>query len=272
MDKTIEWYDQGITALKKLIKQHDIELEQFINEINSDIEEQKSKVRVEEATGQNKKKVLSKEVNDIDFLIKKYEIKLREYTYRMYTKLGKVRKRLIKDLETEKRLVRIKKRRGIAKEKFRLNTLLTQRQKLKKKLEKQGVKVPVLNLEQIESKIKQEKQVEIERKKNRIELDLEEIEGEDKDKRTVKDKEIKKADIEKIKKTIKVSDRLRMSMMRKALNLDESLFLDKIFDWADSFGFRIDGDYLIIKQDTVSDFIEALDKEFLLWEKRREKI
>lgn len=49
-------------------------------------------------------------------------------------------------------------------------------------------------------------------------------------------------------------------------------FLKKIFDWADSFGFRIDGDYLIIKQDTVSDFIEALDKEFLLWEKRREKI
>ena len=56
-------------------------------------------------------------------------------------------------------------------------------------------------------------------------------------------------------------------MMRESLNLDKKTFLDKIYDWAEEFGFRIDGDFLKINQDTVSDFIDALDKQFSSWEK-----
>ncbi len=159
--KSIEWYDSGIKSLKKLIRQHEIELEQFVNEINSDIDEQKSKVRVEEATGQNKKKILSKEVNDIDFLIKKYEIKLREYTYRMYTKLGKVRKTLIRDLEnTKENRKRIKGNERI-REITRLGNLKKKREKLKEKLEVKGIKVPVLDIKQIESEIEEQINSEI---------------------------------------------------------------------------------------------------------------
>ena len=79
-------------------------------------------------------------------------------------------------------------------------------------------------------------------------------------------KKLKTETIEKIKKMVKVSDRLRLSMMRKALNIDEDVFMDKIFDWAVEYGFRIDGDFLNINQDTVSDFIDALDKQFSSWE------
>ncbi len=33
MKKTIEWYDQGIIALKRLIKQHETELKGFITKL-----------------------------------------------------------------------------------------------------------------------------------------------------------------------------------------------------------------------------------------------
>ncbi len=74
--------------------------------------------------------------------------------YSTWRKAGSVRKRLVRHLETEKRTVSGGKEKGITKEKFRLDRLLTQRQKLRDKLELKGVKIPVLNLEQIDSKIK----------------------------------------------------------------------------------------------------------------------
>ena len=52
MGKAIEWYDQGIIALKRLIKQHELELEQFIYRIENQIESQKKKIEVEKATGE----------------------------------------------------------------------------------------------------------------------------------------------------------------------------------------------------------------------------
>ncbi len=35
MKKTIEWYDQGINALQKLIRQHEVELEQTISQFEA---------------------------------------------------------------------------------------------------------------------------------------------------------------------------------------------------------------------------------------------
>ncbi len=73
--------------------------------------------------------------------------------------------------------------------------------------------------------------------------------------------------IEKLKKIIKVSDEIKLDMMRKSLDLDEKTFLDNIYDWAEEFSFRIKGDLLIINQATVDDFINALDGQFSEWER-----
>ncbi|MBA7507507.1 hypothetical protein ES706_06226 [subsurface metagenome] len=72
----------------------------------------------------------------------------------------------------------------------------------------------------------------------------------------------KKDSLDKIKKLMKVSTRVRLDMMRDVLNMDPHTFNYKIIDWAYKFEFIIDGDYLIVNKETVSDFIDALDKQF----------
>ncbi len=59
----------------------------------------------------------------------------------------------------------------------------------------------------------------------------------------------------------------KLEMMRKSLKMDEEQFLDKIYDWAEEFNFRIKGDTLIINRETINDFIDALDGHFKMWEK-----
>ncbi|MHA1235513.1 MAG: hypothetical protein ACTSQL_10565, partial [Promethearchaeota archaeon] len=73
--------------------------------------------------------------------------------------------------------------------------------------------------------------------------------------------------IEKIRKVMSVSTRLKMELFRNYLKMDEKLFNDKIFDWAEQFGFTIDGDYLNIRKEKVSDFIDELEKQFEGWRK-----
>ena len=77
---------------------------------------------------------------------------------------------------------------------------------------------------------------------------------------------------EKIMKILKVSNKIKLEMIRNALEMDQKSFDGEIFDWADEFGFTIDGDFIIINKDGVSDFINALDKKFLEWEKEKDKI
>jgi rRNA maturation endonuclease Nob1 len=64
--------------------------------------------------------------------------------------------------------------------------------------------------------------------------------------------------IERIKSMMEVSNRLRLDMMRIALDMDEKTFTEKVFQWAKRFKFLIDGDYLIVNQDTVEDFLNDL--------------
>ncbi len=73
--------------------------------------------------------------------------------------------------------------------------------------------------------------------------------------------------IEKLKKIVSVSEEIKLEMMRKTLKMDEDEFLDNIYDWASEFNFKIKGDLLIINQDTVEDFINALDNQFSEWER-----
>lgn len=76
---------------------------------------------------------------------------------------------------------------------------------------------------------------------------------------------IKKAMLQKIKQILSVSTKLRMDMMRTALDLDEKTFIDRIFDWAFEFGFKIDGDFIIMGDADIEGFIAQLDQQFKNW-------
>ena len=79
--------------------------------------------------------------------------------------------------------------------------------------------------------------------------------------------EEERAIIEKIRIVMDVSTRIKMDLLRNYLKMNETLFYDKIFIWAKQFGFSIDGDYLNIKKENVSDFIDELEKQFKGWRK-----
>ena len=42
-------------------------------------------------------------------------------------------------------------------------------------------------------------------------------------------------------------------------------FISKIWDWANKYGFKIDGDYIIIENADIEGFIRGLDEQFELW-------
>ncbi len=71
----------------------------------------------------------------------------------------------------------------------------------------------------------------------------------------------------KIEIMMRVSNRIRLDMMRTALNMEKKEFNEKIFEWAEEFGFIIDEDILIVDKDQVSDYINKLDIMFETWEK-----
>jgi len=79
--------------------------------------------------------------------------------------------------------------------------------------------------------------------------------------------------IEKVETMLKVSTRIKLEMMREALDIDERLFSEKIFEWAEKFNFVIDGDYLIVKSGNISAFVKnlLLDQEFLKEKKKKKK-
>ncbi|MFX1355056.1 MAG: zinc ribbon domain-containing protein [Promethearchaeota archaeon] len=70
--------------------------------------------------------------------------------------------------------------------------------------------------------------------------------------------ELEKKRIEKIKSMIKVSNRIKLEMMRIALEMDEKNFTNKVFEWAKKFDFIIDGEYLVVNNENVNDFILSL--------------
>ncbi|MFX1355968.1 MAG: zinc ribbon domain-containing protein [Promethearchaeota archaeon] len=71
-------------------------------------------------------------------------------------------------------------------------------------------------------------------------------------------KKQEKERIDQIKSMLQVSNRLKLDMMRIALGMDEEDFTNKVFEWAKRFNFVIDGDYLIVNYDTMSDFLNDL--------------
>jgi hypothetical protein len=72
-------------------------------------------------------------------------------------------------------------------------------------------------------------------------------------------KKDEKEKFKKLKTMLKVSSRLKLKMMRTALELEKESFNDKIFEWAKKFEFKIDGDYMITNKETISAFLNHLE-------------
>jgi hypothetical protein len=81
-----------------------------------------------------------------------------------------------------------------------------------------------------------------------------------------------KEKIDRIKSMVLVSNKLRLDMMRMALEMDERLFTEKVFQWAKQFNFIIEGDYLLVNQDTTTHFLNELSTESSILSRRGLKI
>ncbi len=71
--------------------------------------------------------------------------------------------------------------------------------------------------------------------------------------------------IEKLRKIMRVSRRVRQDQMRGALEMDAVEFNKVIFDWAEEFHFSIDGDFVNFDGADVEQFIVQLDRQFATW-------
>ena len=76
--------------------------------------------------------------------------------------------------------------------------------------------------------------------------------------------------INKLKKLVQVSERLKVSQMAQILNMDEAKLYDRIVDWAVDFGFTIDEDIVKFSGGRKDDFIAAMDGAFADWGKKTE--
>jgi rRNA maturation endonuclease Nob1 len=85
-------------------------------------------------------------------------------------------------------------------------------------------------------------------------------------------KKEEKEKIDRIKSMMEVSHKLRLDMVRTALDMDDKLFTEKVFQWAKQFNFLIDGDYLVINQETASDFLNDLSTGTNILSRRGVKI
>lgn len=70
--------------------------------------------------------------------------------------------------------------------------------------------------------------------------------------------EEEKRRIERIIEMFKVSNRLKLNMIRIALEMEEKDFTMKVFEWAKKYNFVIDGDYLIVNNETMPTFLNDL--------------
>ena len=65
--------------------------------------------------------------------------------------------------------------------------------------------------------------------------------------------------IDKLKQIMKISSKISVNMLNELFNLDIGKTYEIIYNWASRFGFTVDGDYLIVSEPAVSEFIDLLD-------------
>jgi hypothetical protein len=77
----------------------------------------------------------------------------------------------------------------------------------------------------------------------------------------IKREELKQEQLRKVRSMLEVSTRLKLKMMRTALDMDKKSFNIAIFEWAKNFNLTIDGDYILIKKESIPDFLEQLNSQ-----------
>ena len=90
---------------------------------------------------------------------------------------------------------------------------------------------------------------------------------EEKELENIKKKELDREKIEKIQQIVRVSESVKLDMMKNTLGLSEYVFNNLVFDWAEKFGFKIKGDEIIIDHEKIDEFIEYLEEQFEAWER-----
>jgi len=75
---------------------------------------------------------------------------------------------------------------------------------------------------------------------------------------------VKQGRKKKVKEIVKSTNKVELSLMRKVLRMDKKMYIKKIIEWSKEYGYTIEGDYLIVPDEEISNFIELLmqDKPF----------
>ncbi|MFW9879063.1 MAG: hypothetical protein ACFFG0_38780, partial [Candidatus Thorarchaeota archaeon] len=68
----------------------------------------------------------------------------------------------------------------------------------------------------------------------------------------------------KIKEFIEEKSKVELNLMRKVLRMEKKTYLREIVEWSEGYGYKVEGNYLIIPNDKISSFIDLLmqDKPF----------
>jgi len=78
----------------------------------------------------------------------------------------------------------------------------------------------------------------------------------------------------KLKDLLRVSNRVRIGMVREFTGLDDKRFLEQLVQWAAEYKFKIDGEYVVTEGGNVDEFVRNIDAMFEAWDKEgtKEKI
>ena len=71
--------------------------------------------------------------------------------------------------------------------------------------------------------------------------------------------------MDKLRRIMKVSTSLEIAQLASLLGIDEKDLMDRIIDWAEQFGFQIDGNKVIFGQGNTAAFIDELNAAFGSW-------
>jgi len=86
-----------------------------------------------------------------------------------------------------------------------------------------------------------------------------------------KKRHILRSNIEDLRQLLSHSIKVKISMVENILELKKKEFESQILELSKEFGFVIEGDYIIVEEGNISDFIDALDKKFDEWENMVQK-
>ena len=78
--------------------------------------------------------------------------------------------------------------------------------------------------------------------------------------------------MEKLAKLFSISSKVLLNDIAELLNLTRAMVIEKLIEWSYRFSYEIEGEYLKIKKEEVSSFIDALDEQFAQWEELDGKI